>query len=176
MSRQKFLHHYLPAHLASALVAGSVLNFVVVETVNFPVSVAGVKTRLRPAVRAQLGKGAYVAIAVLTFVVVTCYWWLAPLTYATTLVSQVRTHKSSADFCQVDRSGSEQAEAAVELDPAFRGEGCPRLIESLVPVTRPSIHLSMHSYVEELPEQANEKRFMLLSTCRVGYAATRTAS
>jgi dolichyl-phosphate-mannose-protein mannosyltransferase len=31
MSRQTFLHHYLPAHLFSALVAGVVTNFVVTE-------------------------------------------------------------------------------------------------------------------------------------------------
>jgi dolichyl-phosphate-mannose-protein mannosyltransferase len=52
MSRQLFLHHYLPAHLASALVAGSVLNFVITEEVNYPVSKAGLRTRLRPIVRA----------------------------------------------------------------------------------------------------------------------------
>jgi dolichyl-phosphate-mannose-protein mannosyltransferase len=84
MSRQKFLHHYLPAHLASALVAGSVLNFILVETVNYPVSVPGQRTRLRPAVRAKMGKIAWIVTAVLLLVVVGCFLWLAPLTYAQT--------------------------------------------------------------------------------------------
>ena len=28
MGRQRFLHHYLPAHLASALVAGALIEFI----------------------------------------------------------------------------------------------------------------------------------------------------
>lgn len=84
MTRQKFLHHYLPAHLASALVAGSVLNFILVETVNFPVSVAGPRTRLRPAVRAKMGKLAWGVTLGLLVIVVGCFLWLAPLTYGST--------------------------------------------------------------------------------------------
>lgn len=84
MSRQKFLHHYLPAHLASALVAGAVLNFVLVEAVDFPVSVAGLKTRLRPASTAKVGKAGYVVLGGLTVLVVGCWVWLAPLTYGLT--------------------------------------------------------------------------------------------
>ena len=84
MTRQKFLHHYLPAHLASALVAGAVLNFVLVEAVDYPVSVAGIKTRLRPASTAKVGKVGYGALAALTLVVVGCWLWLAPLTYGLT--------------------------------------------------------------------------------------------
>jgi dolichyl-phosphate-mannose-protein mannosyltransferase len=84
MSRQKFLHHYLPAHLASALVAGAVLNFVLVEAVDFPVSVAGIKTRLRPASVARVGKSGYAVLAGLTVVVVGCWLWLAPFTYGMT--------------------------------------------------------------------------------------------
>ncbi len=41
-------------------------------------------------------------------------------------------------------------------------------------IIHPSTLACIHA--EELPEQANEKRFMLLSTCRVGYAATLTTS
>lgn len=84
MSRQKFLHHYLPAHLASALVAGSVVNFVLVEAVNYPVSVPGLKTRLRPAIRAQVGRGGWIGLGVLSVIVVGCWLWLAPLTYGLT--------------------------------------------------------------------------------------------
>lgn len=84
MTRQKFLHHYLPAHLASALVAGSVLNFVLVETVNYPISVAGVRTRLRPATRAVVGLPGWIGLGVLTAIVIGCWLWLAPLTYGLT--------------------------------------------------------------------------------------------
>ena len=83
MSRQKFLHHYLPAHLASALVAGSVLNFVLVETVNYPISVAGVRTRLRPAVRAKLSPGGWAVVVGVLAMIVFSWFWLAPLTYGT---------------------------------------------------------------------------------------------
>ncbi|RSH90275.1 hypothetical protein EHS25_001609 [Saitozyma podzolica] len=88
MTRQKFLHHYLPAHLASALVAGSVLNFILVETVNFPVSVAGPRTRLRPAVRAKMGKIAWGVTLGLLVIVVGCFLWLAPLTYGSTMTGE----------------------------------------------------------------------------------------
>ncbi|WOO79452.1 Dolichyl-phosphate-mannose--protein mannosyltransferase 4 [Vanrija pseudolonga] len=88
MERQRFLHHYLPAHLASALVAGSILNFIVVETVNYPVSVAGPKTRLRPQVRAVVGRNGLIVIGVLTALVIGSFAYLAPFTYGTTLTSQ----------------------------------------------------------------------------------------
>ncbi len=84
MNRQRFLHHYLPAHLASALVAGSVLNFVLVETVNFPVSVAGIKTRMRPAVRAKMNTVAWVVTGLLLAIVIGTFLFLAPLTYGLT--------------------------------------------------------------------------------------------
>ncbi len=83
MDRQRFLHHYLPAHLISALVAGTVLNFVIVETVNYPISKAGLGTRLRPRVRARLGKAGIMTVAALIAIVVTMYWFLKPLTYGT---------------------------------------------------------------------------------------------
>jgi len=41
MSRQLFIHHYLPSHLASALIAGAVLNFVLSDTINYPISIKG---------------------------------------------------------------------------------------------------------------------------------------
>ena len=84
MTRQKFLHHYLPAHLASVLVAGAVLNFVVVETVNYPISAAGPRTRLRPAVRARMNNVAWIALAVLMAIVIGSWLYIAPLTYGLT--------------------------------------------------------------------------------------------
>ncbi|WWC59216.1 uncharacterized protein I303_101766 [Kwoniella dejecticola CBS 10117] len=88
MQRQRFLHHYLPAHLASALVAGSVLNFILVEVVNYPISFAGPKTRLRPAVRAKLGKVGWGVIVGLLAIIIGVFLWLAPLTYALTLTGE----------------------------------------------------------------------------------------
>ena len=84
MARQRFLHHYLPAHLASALIAGSVLNFILVETVNYPVSAAGPKTRLRPMIRAHLNSAALAVLAGLLAVVVAVWGFTAPLTYGMT--------------------------------------------------------------------------------------------
>ena len=93
MSRQRFLHHYLPAHLASTLVAGSVLNFILVETVNYPVSVAGPTTRLRPAVRARVSEWGWVVIVAVTAVVIGSFWWISPLTYGLRSVSRSRGAK-----------------------------------------------------------------------------------
>ena len=84
MSRQRFLHHYLPAHLASALVAGSVLNFILVETVNYPVSAAGSLTRLRPAVRAKMNTMAWGVTLGLLAVIIGVFLFTAPLTYGAT--------------------------------------------------------------------------------------------
>ncbi|RXK42248.1 dolichyl-phosphate-mannose-protein mannosyltransferase [Tremella mesenterica] len=84
MARQRFLHHYLPAHLAASLIAGSILNFVLVEEVNYPVSVAGLNTRLRPAVRARMSKVALGVVGVLALVTIGMFLWEAPLTYGIT--------------------------------------------------------------------------------------------
>jgi dolichyl-phosphate-mannose-protein mannosyltransferase len=84
MGRQRFLHHYLPAHLASALVAGAVLNFILVETVDYPVSAMGPRARLRPAVRAQLGRAGWGVVLGGIVLVVGMFVWIAPLTYGTT--------------------------------------------------------------------------------------------
>jgi len=94
MARQRFLHHYLPAHLASALVAGCILNFVLVEAVNFPVSVAGTSTRLRPAHRAYVGKKGHIVLGVLSAIVIGCFLYTAPFTYGSSLTpDQVSARK-----------------------------------------------------------------------------------
>lgn len=81
MNRQRFLHHYLPAHLISALVAGTVLNFVTTEVVNYPISKAGITTRLRPRVIAKMDTKSKIATAVLIAMVVGMWYFLAPLSY-----------------------------------------------------------------------------------------------
>ncbi|KAL0953784.1 hypothetical protein HGRIS_004968 [Hohenbuehelia grisea] len=83
MNRQLFIHHYLPSHVASALIAGAVLNFVLSETINYPVSAAGPHTRRRVPTYADLGaRGPIVALvyAVLLFAM---FAYIAPLTYGT---------------------------------------------------------------------------------------------
>ena len=81
MSRQLFIHHYLPAHLASACVAGSVLNFLLTESIDYPTSIAGRTTRLRPRVKGVVGKKGKVVFGVLAVVVVGVFLLLSPLTY-----------------------------------------------------------------------------------------------
>ena len=83
MSRQLFIHHYLPSHLASALVAGSVLNFVLSDTINYPISIRGPKTRARPSQYADLGVKGPVILVVFSFILFLMFVYLAPLTYGT---------------------------------------------------------------------------------------------
>ena len=84
MSRQLFLHHYLPAHVTSALVAGVVFHFLFCgDSVNYPISVAGRTTRRRPRQRAVVGKPMKVAFIAFTALLVANYWFLRPLTYGT---------------------------------------------------------------------------------------------
>lgn len=84
MNRQLFIHHYLPSHLASALIAGSVLNFMLSDTVNYPISLQGPKdVRHKKFEHADIGlKGPIIVVifAVLLFVM---FAFMAPLTYGT---------------------------------------------------------------------------------------------
>ncbi|KAG9224052.1 hypothetical protein CCMSSC00406_0004332 [Pleurotus cornucopiae] len=83
MNRQLFIHHYLPSHLASALVAGAVLNFVLSETINYPASIAGPQTRRRPSQYADLGAKGPVVVAVFALLMFAMFVYIAPLTYGT---------------------------------------------------------------------------------------------
>ena len=94
MGRQLFLHHYLPAHLASALVTGALVEFIFnVE----PLSEEEIKDNSNPKtkalssqkkpVRERLGTqnlyAAWAATAVIYGVVMWSFWFFAPLTYGT---------------------------------------------------------------------------------------------
>ncbi|GAA5849445.1 hypothetical protein JCM8547_000453 [Rhodosporidiobolus lusitaniae] len=84
MSRQLFLHHYLPAHLLSALVAGVAFHFLFCgDTVDYPVSVAGPTTRRRPRMRAELGKAGIAAFVVVVALLLANFEFFRPLTYGT---------------------------------------------------------------------------------------------
>ncbi|CCO29054.1 dolichyl-phosphate-mannose-proteinmannosyltransferase [Rhizoctonia solani AG-1 IB] len=93
MNRQLFVHHYLPAHLASALVAGSVFNFILSETIHYPISIAGPSTRLRPRQKSDLGLKAALAAIGFALGLLIVFLFIAPLTYGT----------SSLDGYQVNR-------------------------------------------------------------------------
>ncbi|TKA83521.1 hypothetical protein B0A55_00530 [Friedmanniomyces simplex] len=103
MGRQLFLHHYLPAHLASALVAGAVVEFVFNiephELVHFTeaqpqeakrgstktqAQQSGERLRSRP-IRERIGGQSLLATWAAAGVVVSAlvwgFWFFAPLTY-----------------------------------------------------------------------------------------------
>lgn len=81
MSRQLFLHHYLPAHLCSALLAGAVFHFISSDTINYPVSIAGPTTRRRPRTVAEVSQKMVWAVVVIVLFECAGYYFLAPLTY-----------------------------------------------------------------------------------------------
>jgi dolichyl-phosphate-mannose-protein mannosyltransferase len=83
MNRQLFVHHYLPSHLASALVAGAVLNFVLSDTINYPISIWGPKTRGRPSQYSDIGVKGVVIFGVFTLMLFALFVYIAPLTYGT---------------------------------------------------------------------------------------------
>ena len=83
MGRQLFLHHYLPSHLASALVAGAVLHFVLSETINYPISIRGPSTRPQQPQKADIGMKGPVVVAVFALFMFGLFVYIAPLTYGT---------------------------------------------------------------------------------------------
>lgn len=83
MSRQLFIHHYLPSHLASAMIAGAVLHFLLSETIDYPISIAGHFTHRRPAQWAELGTRGPVIAAGFFIALFFAFVYIAPLTYGT---------------------------------------------------------------------------------------------
>ncbi|KAJ4381967.1 Dolichyl-phosphate-mannose--protein mannosyltransferase 4 [Neurospora sp. IMI 360204] len=92
MGRQLFLHHYLPAHLASALVAGSVVEFLFSTDSaepDYQPSKSGKKvaptTKRRLSARERLAgqsmAGAWIATAVIFALVAFGWYFFLPLTY-----------------------------------------------------------------------------------------------
>ncbi|KAI7965430.1 hypothetical protein MJO29_003528 [Puccinia striiformis f. sp. tritici] len=84
MNRQTFLHHYLPAHLFSALVAGVVTNFVATEVVNHPISIIGPTTRRRPKmIVTESPKETILMVGITILFLFAGFNFIAPLTYGT---------------------------------------------------------------------------------------------
>jgi dolichyl-phosphate-mannose-protein mannosyltransferase len=91
MGRQLFLHHYLPAHLASALVAGALVEFIFnveplspEEMEERPLRSGKEQPRVRP-VRERIGTqslyAAWAATGVIWGVLAWGFWFFMPLTY-----------------------------------------------------------------------------------------------
>lgn len=106
MGRQRFLHHYLPAHLASVLVTGALIEFIFnLQPIynRAPVVTAAeaaeddpsgkskaVATRCQyrfVTARERMGRQSFVAIWIATLVLLAAtmwgFWFFAPLTYGT---------------------------------------------------------------------------------------------
>ncbi|KAG6845492.1 hypothetical protein H0H87_008389 [Tephrocybe sp. NHM501043] len=83
MNRQLFVHHYLPSHLASALIAGAVLQFVLSDTINYPISLRGTSTRARPSQYSDIGIKGPVILVIFSAILFAVYVFMAPLTYGT---------------------------------------------------------------------------------------------
>ena len=88
MGRQLFLHHYLPAHLASALVAGALLEFVfnvepILEDPATPRK-KGVVAKHLPAREKLAGQNllpSWAAAGVIITIVIGGWYFFLPLTY-----------------------------------------------------------------------------------------------
>lgn len=85
MGRQLFLHHYLPAHLASCLVAGALIEFIFnTEPVdNHQSSKKGPKKHVtaRERFAGQSMAGAWLATSVVLTIAIAGWWFFLPLTY-----------------------------------------------------------------------------------------------
>lgn len=95
MSRQLFIHHYLPAHVCACLVAGGVLNFVTSETIQFPISQPGPLLRVRdyrPRMDNIVPRPARAVMGVVIALLILCFWWLSPLTYGTPGLTTAEVH------------------------------------------------------------------------------------
>jgi dolichyl-phosphate-mannose-protein mannosyltransferase len=86
MGRQLFLHHYLPAHVASSLVAGSLLEFIfTAEPVDFDgkKKLDGPKRHItaRERLAGQSLMGAWIACGVVLAALTAAWYFFLPLTY-----------------------------------------------------------------------------------------------
>lgn len=98
------------------------MNFITTEVVNYPVSKAGLTTRLRPRVRVKMDLRSKIVTAALIAAVVGMWYFLSPLTYGSPgyvgLPDMAR--KAADDPLQLDRGGSQQAQVVGNVVVAFR--------------------------------------------------------
>ena len=94
MGRQLFLHHYLPAHLASCLVAGALIEFIFniepsdLSNLSIKDGKTGSKEQqqkrhrpIRERIAGQSLLATWAATGVILAVVIWSFWFFAPLTY-----------------------------------------------------------------------------------------------
>jgi dolichyl-phosphate-mannose-protein mannosyltransferase len=103
MGRQLFLHHYLPAHLASTLVTGALVEFIFniepidPDTVSTTPGTKGHKRTKSKPVRERIAQqsllGSWIACFAILAVIIWCFLFFAPLTYG----------KPGLDVAQVNR-------------------------------------------------------------------------
>lgn len=83
MNRQLFIHHYLPSHLATALIAGAVLNYILSgDTINYPLSTRSSTTNPRH-FKSDLGLKGPIFVVLYGILLFFMYAFMAPLTYGT---------------------------------------------------------------------------------------------
>lgn len=89
MGRQRFLHHYLPAHIASCLVTGAIVEFLFnVQPINVDDTSDSARERRRlGGVKARMGQQSMMATWAATVAILGIVIWgfgfFAPLTYGT---------------------------------------------------------------------------------------------
>ena len=109
MGRQLFLHHYLPAHLASCLVTGSLIEFIFnVEPLNeldedvsekskkkTPAQVRRAFSTAQDRLGGQSMLATWVAMGVILTLTIGGWYWFLPLTYGKPglTVSQVQARR-----------------------------------------------------------------------------------
>jgi len=93
MGRQLFLHHYLPAHLASALITGAIVEFIFsADSAENEAAYQAIKAGKKPAVAkrhvsarerfaGQSLLGSWIATLVILAVVAAGWYFFLPLTY-----------------------------------------------------------------------------------------------
>ena len=93
MGRQLFLHHYLPAHLASALVTGALVEFVFTQdSMETELAYQAIKAGKKPAVTkrhvtarerfaGQSMLASWIAALVILIAVAASWYFFLPLTY-----------------------------------------------------------------------------------------------
>jgi dolichyl-phosphate-mannose-protein mannosyltransferase len=89
MGRQLFLHHYLPAHLASTLVTGALLEFIfnvepVIDDASYAKKKGAAPQKHLPAREKLAGQNLsieWAAVVVIMTVVIGGWYFFLPLTY-----------------------------------------------------------------------------------------------
>ena len=90
MSRQLFLHHYLPAYVCALLVLGGIIDFFAGNSINLPLSVPGpllTADRRRSRLRLGTTKALWVICGALIVAGIAMFVFLAPFTYGIDLVT-----------------------------------------------------------------------------------------